>query len=82
MLADSAANNGECAHGDSKNRIIYINVKTQLLKNTWTIIWKIMLFLILWGLFQAPLLIPFIKLFDKLFPSEWSRLIIESNSIY
>ena len=36
-----------------------------------------MLFLTLWGLFQAPLLIPFIKLFDKFFPPEWSRLIIE-----
>ncbi len=52
-------------------------MKTQFLKNTWTIIWKIMLFLILWGLFQAPLLIPFMKFFNKFFPPEWSRLIIE-----
>ena len=52
-------------------------MKTQFLKTTWTIIWKIVLFLILWGLFQAPLLIPFMKFFNRFFPPEWSRLIIE-----
>lgn len=31
----------------------------------------------LWGIFQAPLLIPFIKLYKKILPPEWSRLIIE-----
>jgi len=52
-------------------------VKAQFLKPSWTIIWKIVLFLILWGIFQAPLLIPFLKFFNKFFPPEWSRLIIE-----
>jgi membrane protease YdiL (CAAX protease family) len=42
-----------------------------------TVIWKTVLFLILWGLVQAPLLIPFMNFFKKLFPPEWSRLIIE-----
>jgi uncharacterized protein len=52
-------------------------VKAQFLKPTWTIIWKTVLFLTLWGLFQAPVLIPFMKFFNKFFPPEWSRLIIE-----
>jgi membrane protease YdiL (CAAX protease family) len=52
-------------------------LKTQFLKNFWITIWKTVLFLILWDIFQAPLLIPFMKLFEKLLPPEWSRLIIE-----
>ena len=52
-------------------------MKAPFLKNTWTIIWKIVLFFILWGLFQAPFLIPFMKLFNKFLPPELSRLIIE-----
>lgn len=52
-------------------------MKTQFIKNSWTTIWKITLFLIIWGCLQAPILIPFIKLFNKFFPPEWSRLIME-----
>jgi uncharacterized protein len=52
-------------------------LETQFLKNFWITIWKTLSFLILWGLFQAPLLIPFMKFFNKFFPPEWSRLIIE-----
>ena len=52
-------------------------MKTKFLEHFWITIWKTVLFLIFWGLLQAPLLIPFMKLFNKFFPPEWSRLITE-----
>ena len=52
-------------------------MKTKFLEHFWITIWKTVLFLIFWGLLQAPLLVPFMKLFNKFFPPEWSRLITE-----
>jgi hypothetical protein len=52
-------------------------MKTQFLKNIWTTIWKIVLFLIIWGGLLSALLIPFMRLFNRFFSPEWSRLIME-----
>jgi uncharacterized protein len=50
---------------------------TQFFKNIWTTVWKIALFLIIWGVTLSPLLVPFMRVFNKYFSPEWSRLIIE-----
>jgi uncharacterized protein len=52
-------------------------MKSNLLKNCWTVIWKIGLFFILWGFIMAALLIPYMKLLDHFLQPEWSRLVTE-----
>jgi uncharacterized protein len=52
-------------------------MKSNLLKNCWTVIWKIGLFFIFWGVIMAALLIPYMKLLNQFLPPEWSRLVTE-----
>jgi uncharacterized protein len=52
-------------------------MKTVLLKNCWTTIWKIVLFFIFWAIIMSALLIPYMKLLNQFLSPEWSRLVTE-----